>query len=78
MTERKIFDCDDCDRKGLTEIAHIDVQTDTFTDAAGSRDTREEYADLCPNCLRKHLMRFLDNLSDDEGKKWIRGLNTHR
>lgn len=69
--ERKVYDCDDCDRKGLTEVAHISVETRRYMDAAGSMATDQEYADLCLVCLQKHLMKFLEKLNYDEGNKWI-------
>jgi hypothetical protein len=72
--ERKVYDCDDCDRKGLIEIARITVETRRYMDAAGSMDTDVEYADLCIICLRKHLMKFLEKFNYDEGKKWADSL----
>ena len=53
------------------------VNTDRYMDAAGSMDTTQEFADLCPDCMKRHLMQFLKKLSYVEGKEWIRKLK-HR
>ena len=77
MSERKVFDCDDCTRVGLTEIGHVAVAVNRYTDASGSSDTEYKQADLCPDCLLKHLKKFLKDLSYEHGLKWIKSLKIY-
>jgi hypothetical protein len=76
--ERKVWDCNDCSRTGLTEIGHIAVAVDRYMDAAGSMGIDYKSADLCPDCLLKHLKKFLKDLSYEGGAKWIKNLKNHK
>lgn len=80
MAERKVYDCDGCDKQGV-EIRHIVLETDRRMDAAGSSENIHESIDLCIDCLAKSFRFFFPRnerrwtvarnfLDYIKGKKW--------
>ena len=53
LKQIRVCDCCGKELKKTSEIFHLDFKTDTFLDAAGSRDYNFERIDLCANCIEK-------------------------
>ena len=55
---KKIIVCDCCEKElnSTSEIYHLDFKTNTFLDAAGSRDYNFERLDLCEDCIKRGVV----------------------
>ena len=58
MGIKNICVCDCCGKEltKTSDIFHLDFKTNTFLDAAGSRDYNFERIDLCESCVKRAVV----------------------
>lgn len=67
MATRTITECDGCGaelRRTADKFCNLHVKTDSFLDAAGSRDYSSISLVFCEDCTRRRLLPTLERLAE--------------
>lgn len=74
LKQIRVCDCCGKELKKTSEIFHLDFKTDTFLDAAGSRDYNFKRIDLCDDCAEK-AVESLKIIAEKSGSNFLREIS---